>query len=150
MTALAEMQNDKLKGFETQLSALKTDTAAVDKQQNAQLEQLTSQTTQLKTALTADMTALAEMQNDKLKGFETQLSALKTDSAAVDKQQNAQLGRLSDKTSQIETALLSLKTAASDPQNNPTEELGHPSTQLDTSLKGDTKAPISEQSDKTQ
>ncbi|HEC85405.1 MAG TPA: hypothetical protein ENI48_09250, partial [Thioploca sp.] len=86
-----EQLNSQFSQLNSGLLSLKEETAASDKQQNAQLEQQASQATQLKTALTANMTALAEKQNDKFKGLETQLSALKTDTAAVDKQQNAQL-----------------------------------------------------------
>jgi DNA repair exonuclease SbcCD ATPase subunit len=169
MIALAQKQNDKLKGVEAQLETSNGETTEALKQHNEQLKALGSQVTQLETALKADMVALAQEQNDKLNGLTGQLETLRGETTSSFKQQNVQAEQLADQVTQVKADMatqnetfkvveaqlqsLTKENAATDKQKNEqieqlSRQLDHQVSEVKTALKADMVTLAQEQDDK--
>jgi len=143
MVALVHEHNDKFKGVEAQLQTLKGEIMTARYQLNEQIKAQKRQTAQLVTSLKANLIALVQEQNDKLKGLQTsnqetaevlkqhdellkvldsKLTQLDTSIVVLAKEQDDKFNGL---TAQLETTTISLKQ-----QNDQTEQLADQVTQL--------------------
>ena len=105
IATLASAQNDKFQGLTEQLLTWKKETISSVQQQNAQMEQLGNQLTQVDATLTGNLAALKTEQNDKLQGLTNQVQTWKQEIATSDAQQNAQMEQLGNQLTQVDTTL---------------------------------------------
>jgi len=132
IAALADEQNNKLKGLEAQLQTLQEETVSSNQQHREQIEKLTHKATQLNTLLKGSIASLVDEQNDRVNGFESQLQTLKEEVATSVKQYHSQIDKLECQIKKLDKTLLSLKEKMAildDQQHNLKDEFGHISTQ---------------------
>jgi len=153
---LVQDQNTKFTGFMAQIQTLEGKlegkTATFIEQHNEQLKVLGNQSAQVEATLKGNIETLVQDQNSKLAKLTTQLQKVKEETAALIKQQNG-LEKQSHQSSQLENNLkkeiankftslteqlqaLTEKNLVLDKQLI-NEELGNPSTQQESILKGE-------------